>query len=225
MILSRKKNKYFFFWIVICLLIVGCKQSNKNIQNRACESQTFKCLNDKKQIKMTTNKGTVIIEVNGLEAPLTSGNFNDLVSRGFYNQIKFHRVIRDSSFKLIQAGDPMSFKLNANDLDLGKGYYIEEQTGYARFIPLEIKLRNENMPRYNTTITNVIDQKNISLLNKRGAIGLLRSKAINSGSSQFYFALTDLPELDGRYAVFGKVIKGLDVLDRINEGDVVIEIK
>ena len=48
---------------------------------------------------------------------------------------------------------------------------------------------------------------------------MARSQAPDSASAQFYVALRPLPELDGRYAVFGRVIEGLDVIDRIEQGD------
>ena len=45
----------------------------------------------------------------------------------------------------------------------------------------------------------------------------------NSASVQFYIALEALPELDGRYAVFGKVKQGMDVVDRIRQGDRIVK--
>ena len=51
---------------------------------------------------------------------------------------------------------------------------------------------------------------------------MARSGNPNSASAQFYVALEALPELDGRYAVFGRVTKGMDVIDRIQQGDRII---
>ena len=48
---------------------------------------------------------------------------------------------------------------------------------------------------------------------------MARSNDPNSASAQFYVALQALPELDGRYAVFGRVTKGMDVIDKIQQGD------
>ena len=48
---------------------------------------------------------------------------------------------------------------------------------------------------------------------------MARSAAPDSASSQFYIALEALPELDGRYAVFGHVIEGMEVVDAIQQGD------
>jgi peptidyl-prolyl cis-trans isomerase B (cyclophilin B) len=48
---------------------------------------------------------------------------------------------------------------------------------------------------------------------------MARSDDPNSASAQFYIALRALPELDGRYAVFGRVSQGMDVVDQIRQGD------
>ena len=52
---------------------------------------------------------------------------------------------------------------------------------------------------------------------------MARSNDPNSASAQFYVALQALPELDGRYAVFGRVTKGMEVIDRIQQGDKLIK--
>ena len=54
---------------------------------------------------------------------------------------------------------------------------------------------------------------------------MARSQNPESGSAQFYIALKSLPELDGRYSVFGKVVNGMDILDKIKEGDIIIKTK
>ena len=54
---------------------------------------------------------------------------------------------------------------------------------------------------------------------------MARSKALNSASLEFYILLKSFPELDGRFAVFGKVISGMDIVDLIEEEDFIIEAK
>jgi peptidyl-prolyl cis-trans isomerase B (cyclophilin B) len=49
----------------------------------------------------------------------------------------------------------------------------------------------------------------------KGSLGMARSQDPNSGGSQFYICLRDLPNLDGNYVVFGKVVKGMEVVDKI----------
>jgi len=59
----------------------------------------------------------------------------------------------------------------------------------------------------------------LTLTHRRGAMAMARSQDPNSASAQFYVALQPLPELDGRYAVFGEVVDGMDVVDTISQGD------
>ena len=70
--------------------------------------------------------------------------------------------------------------------------------------------------RYNELITNIRELSDFQLIHKRGSLAMARSQALNSGSAQFYIALKELPELDGRYSVFGKVIEGIDSGARSN---------
>ena len=70
------------------------------------------------------------------------------------------------------------------------------------------------------------DPKELSALqhvHRKGSLAMARSQTPGSGSAQFYIALKPLPELDGRYSVFGRVIKGMEVVDQINQGDSIIK--
>ncbi len=59
----------------------------------------------------------------------------------------------------------------------------------------------------------------------RGAVGMARAQDPNSASSQFYIVLKDAPHLDGNYCVFGQVIKGMEVVDQLRQGDVIEKIE
>jgi cyclophilin family peptidyl-prolyl cis-trans isomerase len=72
------------------------------------------------------------------------------------------------------------------------------------------------------THENIVNEAGNGLQNKRGAVGLARGDAPHSGNSQFYVNLVDNPDLDPvatrwGYAVFGKIVQGMDVVDRIGE--------
>ncbi len=84
-----------------------------------------------------------------------------------------------------------------------------------RRIPLEIKLQGDEEPTYSKAKLG----SSVALKHDRGVIAMARSAMPDSASSQFYIALEDLPSLDGDYAVFGKVIEGMDVVDGIQQGD------
>ena len=81
------------------------------------------------------------------------------------------------------------------------------------------------MPTYGRVIYSSSQINNIELKHKRSYLSMARSKTVNSASSQFYIILKSLPELDGRYAVFGKVISGMKIVDLIEEEDFIIEAK
>ena len=86
-------------------------------------------------------------------------------------------------------------------------------------IPLEIKFRSEQQPRYSRVSTNPAELDDLVLRHERGAVAMARSPSPDSASAQFYVALRPLPELDGRYAVFGRVVDGMEVVDAIQQGD------
>jgi peptidyl-prolyl cis-trans isomerase B (cyclophilin B) len=161
-------------------------------------------------VVMETTKGVITIALDGDNAPVTAGNFADLVKRGFYNGLTFHRVEKDPQPFVIQGGDP---KGN------GTGGFIDPKTKTERNIPLEIKTQGDAQPVYNTEIVPATPAKKLVLPHTRGAIAMARSASLDSASSQFYFTLAPIDFLDGKYAVFGKIVKGEEVIDKIAVGD------
>ncbi len=81
----------------------------------------------------------VTIEVDGVNAPITGGNFVDLVERRFYDGVRFHRIENQPQFSLVQAGAPFSRAPNIPIETLGSGNSVAPITNQPRFIPLEIK--------------------------------------------------------------------------------------
>jgi peptidyl-prolyl cis-trans isomerase B (cyclophilin B) len=162
-------------------------------------------LEGKATVVMTVNGSPITIEVDGNNAPITAGNFVDLVQKGVYDGLTFHRVVRDPQPFVAQGGDP---KGN------GTGGYVDPKLGTERRIPLEIKPEGADAPVYSKTI----NQKPV-LTHKLGAVAMARSQMPDSASSQFYFTLADLEFLDGNYAVFGEVTEGFDVVNKIQQGD------
>jgi len=122
-----------------------------------------------------TNMGTMEIELFEDKAPRTVSNFVDLIEKGFYDGVIFHRII--SGF-MIQGGDPTGTGMG------GPGYEIDDE-----FHP---DLKH--------------DSKGILSMANAGP---------NTGGSQFFITLAPTPHLDNRHAVFGKLIKGEEILDKI----------
>ncbi len=125
--------------------------------------------------RLETNMGTIRIDL-AADLPVTAGNFETLVSKGYYNGVIFHRVI--DGFK-IQGGDPTGTGRG------GPGYVIKDE-----------------FPPGNK--------------NDRGTISMANAGP-NTGGSQFFINLVNNNFLDGRHPAFGKVIEGMDVVDKIGK--------
>jgi len=137
-------------------------------------------------VVLKTSKGAIYIRVFANEVPYTSRNFLDLVGRGFYNGLTFHRIEQ----WCIQGGDP-----NGN----GTGDFIDPESGRPRYIQLEINPQLHH--------------------NGPGVVAMARTQSPNSASCQFYITKSQTRFLDGKYAIFGSVVKGLEVVYNIVRGD------
>lgn len=176
-------------------------------------------------VVMVVNGSPITIQVNGTDAPITAGNFVDLVDRGVYNGVSFHRVVREPTPFVVQGGDPQSKNPNIPASQLGTGGFTDPATNQERTIPLEIKPAGAAAPLYNQTFQSGGITGKPQLPHTVGAVAMARSQALDSASSQFYFALDNLPSLDGNYAVFGNVTSGFDVVNQIKQGDRVTSAK
>ena len=222
--LLNKKLVYLIFFLISITFINGCSNKTKHSVSAICNNFSVSCVSGKQFIDIYTNKGTMRIELYGDSTPLTVGNFLGLINKGIYDQTNFHRVIREPLPFFIQGGKP-NYKVNLQ----GEEKIVSKTSNDINFlklrsIPLEIKLKNEDLPRYGKKI---IDTKLISQIehkHKKGSLSMARSENINSANSQFFFSLKSLPILDGRYAVFGDIINGIEILDLINEGDFIEKI-
>ncbi|UFP93691.1 peptidylprolyl isomerase [Gloeobacter morelensis MG652769] len=173
--------------------------------------KTLPQLASKAYVKLETTKGAIVLELDGPNAPVSAGNFLDLVKRKFYDGLVFHRVVPDF---VIQGGDP---KGN------GTGGFIDPATGRERTIPLEIKPTGAKEPVYGRIVEPTTPPV---LPHAKGALAWARENNPNSASSQFYIALSDNPSiraLDGRYAVFGRVVSGMEVVANIRAGDKILK--
>ncbi len=167
-------------------------------------------------VVMVVGGQAITIALDGTNAPITAGNFADLVSRRFYDNISFHRVVPDF---VAQAGDPNSRDPNFPTNLLGREGFSDPVTGATRTIPLEIKPEGAAEALLGLRFRDAGITVPPQLRNDRGTIAMARSQDPNSASSQFYFNLVNSRFLDGDYAVFGNITDGLSVMDNIEEGD------
>jgi peptidylprolyl isomerase len=185
-------------------LIDSTKELPAPLKPEALEAYDVEITNNMNPIAiLNTNKGVIEIELFEDMMPITAGNFTKLADEGFYSGTKFHRVI--DGF-MIQGGDPLTKTTEV--LRYGTG-----GPGYA--------IQDEHI-------------KNDLLTNVRGTISMANSGP-NSGGSQFFINLVDNQNLDfdkqplsSKHPVFGRVVKGMDVVDAIaqvetNERDLPLE--
>lgn len=173
-------------------------------------------------VTMETTQGDLTMVVDGYNAPVTAGNFVDLVQRKFYDGLEF---IRTEDFYVAQVGDPPGPEEG----------FIDPKTNEYRAIPLEIMVEGDETPTYGITLEDAgryLD-KPVLPFSAYGALAMARpGDDPNGGSSQFFFFLFE-PELtpaglnllDGRYAIFGYVTSGKDALGKIREGDRILSAK
>jgi peptidyl-prolyl cis-trans isomerase B (cyclophilin B) len=218
---SQHRLLAFFLATLVVVALGGCaspEASGDALNQTITTAQVTPAMNElptltgKATVQMTVNGEPITIEVDGEKAPITAGNFVDLVDQGFYDGLAFHRVVKQPQPFVAQGGDP---------LGNGTGGYVDPDTNQPRNIPLEITPTGTEEPVYGKTFKQAGISAAPALQHRRGAVAMARSQMPNSASSQFYFALADLAFLDGDYAVFGYVTDGMDAVDSISQGDTI----
>jgi len=136
-----------------------------------------------------TPLGKIVIELYPKDAPISVANFVKLVNMKFYDGLNFHRITNLD-------GDTGKIVQGGDPKGDGSG-------GPGWTIKGEFTANNVNNP----------------LVHNAGAFAMARSSDYNSAGSQFYICVNPVHFLDGNYAVFGQVIKGLDIADKLQIGD------
>ena len=189
---SRSEKIIFSFVIILAIITFGSYFLIKNkclfIKNYDPRKITFQ---DPDNIAiLNVSCGNVIIELYPNLAPNSVYRFKKLINSGEYNNVAFHRVIKNM---LVQAGDlEYGKKDNLNYSKIGTG-----KSGYG-------------------TINSELDYP---FDFKKGSVGLARTNKKNTEDSQFFILLKDVPLFDGEYSPVGKVLYGLEVLEKIKFND------
>jgi cyclophilin family peptidyl-prolyl cis-trans isomerase len=146
---------------------------------------------EEKKMILKLKDGDVEIELYPKIAPNHVKRFEELASEGKYDGVVFHRVI--------------------------DGFMA--QTG-------DVKFGNSNSPEYNLDRagTGGSDLPNLKaefsdVAHNRGVLSMARSADPNSANSQFFIVFESAPHLDRNYSAFGKVVKGMELIDKIKKGD------
>src|SRR5476649_2196990 len=144
-------------------------------------------------IVVETTKGAFAFETYPNEAPKTIAHVVQLVRQGFYDGQRFHRAL--AGF-VVQWGDPRSRDMG-KEADWGRGEAASSGTPVG---VSEVSKKRTHM---------------------KGAVAMAHPGDPSKADSQIYVTLTDRPDLDGRYTVFGHVIAGAEVPSRIQRGDLI----
>ncbi len=146
---------------------------------------------------------------------MTVANFLSKVKSDIYVNKNFYKIINYSSNKLIHNGlNEVKYFGNVNIAD------VENFDS----IPLEIKLNNKK-PIYETSIINPLEMKNLRHKFEKGSLSMVKINKKRSSSTEFFFSINNLPEFDGRYSIFGRVVSGLEILDEIDKNDLITKIE
>lgn len=149
-----------------------------------------------KTATIETNKGTLMVELFEKEAPGTVDNFEKLANKGFYDGVKFHRVIPDF---VVQGGDPLSRDLPEGDRRIGTG-----GPGY------QIKCETRGNPH----------------THKVGALSMAHAGRDTGGSQFFLvLSEANTRHLNGVHTVFGQVTEGLEILPTIVQNDHMVSVR
>lgn len=162
-------------------------------------------------------QGKLKLTLDGYSAPISAGNFLDLVNKGFYNKMT---IIRSDGF-IIQSGKPEG--------------YTDKATGKTRFVPLEIFAKGDKKPIYGTSLEDDGRGAESTVLpfTSYGTLAVARNEfEPNSASSQFFWFLFE-PDLtpagrnlmDGNWAVFGYTIEGEEYLRQVQKDDIIVSAK
>ena len=144
----------------------------------------------KKSLVLETNKGNIEIELLSDLAPKHCDRILQLSKDKFYDDVVFHRVIEGFMAK---TGDGQYGSMK-NGLQVDRA-----GMGGSDLPDLEAEFTSEPFVR--------------------GTVGMARGQNPNSANSQFFIMLEDSPHLNNQYTVWGKVVKGMDVVDKIKKGD------
>ena len=139
---------------------------------------------------METNKGNIVIELLSDLAPKHCRRILELSKKKYFDEVVFHRVIEGF---MAQTGDGQYGSMK-NGLQVDRA-----GMGGSDLPDLEAEFTSEPFVR--------------------GTVGMARAQNPNSANSQFFIMLEDSPHLNNQYTVWGKVVKGMDVVDKIKKGD------
>ena len=198
-------------------MLNACGLKNETDSNFYCQKLKFICTKTDKVVLFKTSRGNFEVKLFGKDNPVTVSNFLENIDKAIYVNQKFYKIIEYSQLKFIHGG------INSeNKFDIELNQTLKKT---ILSIPLEIKLKEEIKPRYNYQVETPYESENLVNPFENGSIAMVKKGKNNSSPTEFFFVTNKIPALYGRYSVFGKIIKGLDVLEKIKKEDYIKEVK
>ena len=191
--------------------MTACSLKNEVDSNYYCKKLKFSCIQSNKVIHFKTSKGNFEVKLFGKDNPVTVSNFLENIENKIYENKKFYKVINYPQLKFIHVG-----------INPGNKFHLERNQIINKIspsIPLEIKFKEEVQPRYKYQIKNPFETEYLVNTFESGSIAMVKVGNNSSSSTEFFFVTNKIPELDGRYSIFGKIVKGLDILEEINNNE------
>ena len=187
-------SEKILFIFLICLGIFAFTSffllKNKCLSVKEVNLETVNFPNPENIAIMNVECGNVVIELYPEISPNSVKRFKTLINKGLYDGSAFYKVIENT---LVQAGD----------LEYGKKEYLD----YSKIGSGKSKL--------GTLKSELNDDFEFS----EGSVGFARSTEFNTEDSEFFITLKEIPIYQGEYTPLGKVIYGLDILERIKIGN------
>jgi cyclophilin family peptidyl-prolyl cis-trans isomerase len=173
-------NRRLFSIVLFASLAFGCAPKEREGDKDKEKGEVSTIIS---KVRLKTNKGDIVIQLNAEKAPVTVANFKKYVSAGHYNGTVFHRVINE-------------FMIQGGGYENKDGKLVEKKTGEG-----------------------IVNESNNGLKNDIGTIAMARTNDPNSATAQFFINVVNNDGLNfpnyGGYAVFGKVIEGMKVVNEI----------
>ena len=197
-------------------LITACSFKKHLDSDYYCEKLNLKCLKKNEIVVFKTSKGNFDVKLYGENNPVTVNNFIKNIKNNIYTNRSFYKIINYRQVQIKQSG---IYKVSS--------YYKKENEKLNKFsttIPLEIKLKKKIEPKYSNQILDPSGIINITNLFEKGSLAMVKIGEKNSSSTEFFFVTNKFPELDGRYSIFGKIVRGIEVLENIDKKDLIYEV-
>ena len=209
--------KKIFFAIIATAIFVGCGQQTNPTQPR--------------RVQMQTTMGDIVLELSDL-TPIHRDNFMHLVEEHYFDSLLFHRVIENF---MIQGGDPRTRDISGHEF-----FADGEETGDPRYwedIPAEINFptlyhkrgalaaaregddvnpqRRSSRTQFYIVWGRTFDDQTLDAQQQRITRATAGTVVLPDSIREVYKTTGGTPHLDGQYTVFGHVVSGLDVVDKI----------